>query len=242
MTSAKYISQSLFSSNSNPGYSGFALWRDRALRSPEIAIAHLSQGLRSSYHGERGSFEFLSLQYAWQSWCPLNIEVWGALGFATPPPSSPLRPSRLGGSHKELVTCHQISYHGSICQLWQTVAPQLPPTSEESRSSPNSPLQPDSIHSLACLYKQIYFWMDKPGKNRAANKKLNNCMPLAKDKDLLCFAGSVCLFAVHRTSWNLNFPFVPCSQQRSKIGLPHLINTQTHLDNFCMTLTQLKSF
>lgn len=85
MTSAKYISQSLFSSNSNPGYSGFALWRDRALRSPEIAIAHLSQGLRSSYHGKRGSFEFLSLQYAWRSWCTVNIEVWGALGVALPP-------------------------------------------------------------------------------------------------------------------------------------------------------------
>lgn len=84
MTSAKYISQAFFSSNSNPGYSGFALWRDRALRSPEIAIAHLSQGLRSSYHGERGSFEFLSLQYAWQSWCPLNIEVWGVLGVVLP--------------------------------------------------------------------------------------------------------------------------------------------------------------
>jgi len=62
MTSAKYISRAFFSSNSNPSYSGFALWRDRALRSPEIAIAHLSQGLRSSYHRQRGSFEFLSPQ------------------------------------------------------------------------------------------------------------------------------------------------------------------------------------
>lgn len=106
MTSAKYISQSFFSSNSNPGYSGFALWRDRALRSPEIAIAHLSQGLRSSYHGERGSFEFLSLQYAWQSWCPVNIEVWGTLGVVLPP--------RLCGRHKELVTCHRISYHMTL--------------------------------------------------------------------------------------------------------------------------------
>lgn len=85
MTSAKYISQSLFSSNSNPGYSGFALWRDRALGSPEIAIAHLSQGLRSSYHGERASFKFPSFQYAWQSRCTVNIEVWGALGVALPP-------------------------------------------------------------------------------------------------------------------------------------------------------------
>lgn len=31
-------------------------------------------------------------------------------------------------------------------------------------------------------------------------------------------------------------------KKKSKIGLPHLINTQTHLDNFCMTLTPLKSF
>lgn len=55
---------------------GFALWRDRALRSPEIAIAHLSQGLRSSsYHRKRGSFEFLSLQCGWRSWCVVNIEV-----------------------------------------------------------------------------------------------------------------------------------------------------------------------
>lgn len=83
MTSAKCIRQSLFSSNSNPGYSGFALWRDRALRSPEIAIAHLSQGLRSSCHRKRGSFEFLSLQYA----CTVNIEVWGALGVALRPPA-----------------------------------------------------------------------------------------------------------------------------------------------------------
>ena len=37
-------------------------------------------------------------------------------------------------------------------------------------------------------------------------------------------------------------PFVPCSQPKSEIGLAHLINTQTHLDNFCTTLTQLKSF
>lgn len=79
MTSVKYISQALFSSNSNLGYSGFALWLEQVLHSPEIAIAHLSRGLRSSYQRERASFKFLSLQYAWQSWCPLNIEVWGAL-------------------------------------------------------------------------------------------------------------------------------------------------------------------
>ena len=59
-TSARF----LFSSNSNPGYSGFALWRDTALHSPEIAVAHLSQGLRSSYHrggGAGGSFGFFGL-------------------------------------------------------------------------------------------------------------------------------------------------------------------------------------
>lgn len=84
MTSAKYISQSFFSSNSNPGYSGFALWQKRALRSPEIAIAHLSQGLRSYYHGERASFEFLSPQYARHSWCPVCIGVWGVLGVVLP--------------------------------------------------------------------------------------------------------------------------------------------------------------
>lgn len=74
-------------------------------------------------------------------------------------------------------------------------------------------------------------------------KKLNNCMPRAKDKDLLCFVFICCPPYFTKSE----FPFVPCLQQKKsikkkKIGLPHLINTQTHLDNFCMTLTQLKSF
>lgn len=66
-------------------------------------------------------------------------------------------------------------------------------------------------------------------------------MQLAKDKNLVCFAGFV-LICCPPDLMKSEFPFVPCSQQNSKIGLPHLINTQTHLDNFCMTLTQLKSF
>lgn len=55
----------------------------RALQSPEIAIAHLSQGLRLSYQDSEGvegcrgccSFEFLSLWWAERLWRGVNIEV-----------------------------------------------------------------------------------------------------------------------------------------------------------------------
>lgn len=109
MTTAKYISQAFFSSNSNPSYSGFALWRDQVLHSPEIAIAHLSQGLRSPYHWQRGSFEFLSFQYAWQSRFPLLILKFGER-LCCLAPTAPRRGSR----HKELVTSHQKSYHMTL--------------------------------------------------------------------------------------------------------------------------------
>lgn len=126
MTSAKYISQSLFSSNSNPGYSGFALWRDRALGSPEIAIAHLSQGLRSSYHGERASFKFPSFQYAWQSRCTVNIEVWGALGVALPP-LAPWQPQRTCNSPiKYLITWLLSASNGRQSHLGCSAPPSSP--------------------------------------------------------------------------------------------------------------------
>lgn len=152
MTSAKYISQSFFSSNSNPGYSGFALWRDWALRSPEIAIAHLSQGLRSSYHGERGSFEFLSLQYAWQSWCPVNIEVWGTLGVVLPP--------GLSGRDKELVTCHQISYHTTLSASngWQLHLRSSPPWRNRDLPDMFTLFYPDSTQ-LVLTNKCIFEWI-----------------------------------------------------------------------------------
>lgn len=121
MTSAKYISQSLFSSNSNPGYSGFALWRDRALRSPEIAIAHLSQGLRSSYHGRERERE-VHLNFCLFN-MPGNHDARLILKFGErlvllSPLRAPWQAQR---------TCNlpsNILSHDFICQRWTTVAPQ----------------------------------------------------------------------------------------------------------------------
>lgn len=151
MTSAKYISQSLFSSNSNPGYSGFALWRDRALRSPEIAIAHLSQGLRSSYHGGGEvhlNFCLFNMPGNHDARLILKFGERLVLLFA---PSTPLR---LCGSHKELVRCHQISYHMTLSAGRQLHLSKLS-ASEKSWSS-------KCVYSFSadvvCLCKQIYIF------------------------------------------------------------------------------------
>ena len=119
MTSAKYISQSLFSSNSNPGYSGFALWRDRALRSPEIAIAHLSQGLRSSYHGREREvhLNFCLFNMPGNHDARLILKFGERLVLL-----SPLR--ALWQAQRTCNLPSNILSHDFICQRWTTVAPQ----------------------------------------------------------------------------------------------------------------------
>ena len=106
MTSAEYISQYFFSSNSRPGYSGFALWRDRALHSPEIAIAHLSQGLRSeSYQREGVHLNFCLFNMPGNHDARLMLRFWERLVLSSP---------RVLCMQQEHGTCHQTSYHVTL--------------------------------------------------------------------------------------------------------------------------------